>query len=113
MTTMAEMAALENASMHRNARAGGSERLRVIPVVLSKDKTEPARSAPRPARQVAWVEAKRDAKEHISYCLLRGMDPQDVADSVSSEEFEYFASTWEDAIELIEGLALSMLDGRT
>jgi hypothetical protein len=62
----------------------------------------------------AWLTDKsqpylKDAKEHVSYCMLRGMDPEDVAKSVSSEEYEFFAATWDDAIDLIEALSISML----
>jgi hypothetical protein len=102
MNAMEAIAAEEVEAVHRHWQTGGSDR---YPASL------PTRPRPKQARKEVPAEldcslpAFDEALEHVNWCRMQGMSPQDVCRSIRSQ---HLAETWGGAVAILERYIVKM-----
>ncbi|MGB1214801.1 MAG: hypothetical protein ACPG4X_15655 [Pikeienuella sp.] len=97
-----EVAARECAAAKRHCEFGGSDR---YPASL------PTRPRPKQARKEVAAEldcslpAFDEALEHVNWCRMQGMSPQDVCRSIKSQ---HLADSWGGAVAILERYIVKM-----
>lgn len=97
-----EVAAQECAAAKRHWEFGGSDR---YPASLPRRPRPKQARKEVPAEPVYSLPAFDEALEHVNWCRMQGMSPQDVCRSIRSQ---HLAETWGGAVAILERYIVKM-----
>lgn len=98
MKAMLELARQENAAMHQKWQTGGSILYPAELPYRPRPKSEQKKASHIPEDSLIGATSFDEALEHVNWCRIQGMGPQDVCASINAP----LSDTWGGAVAILE-----------